>query len=360
MGAALGIYTNNCAKPFLSAVSTDVLAPSIRFRRFHLQAVARMILPHRFRMKKCYQVPIKNRVEVWSREKGGGSLSGICICGSLWTCPVCSARISEHRRKDLQQGVSGWEGEGGSVMLLTLTFPHVVSDRLLETYPKFGSAMTRFQKHRTFRQWASDHGLKHRVRASEITHGANGWHPHAHVLLFLDRPVAQEAVSSLFDAWSAACRLAGLGSPSRANGIDLRNGSHAAAYAAKWGLAHELTKGHSKRGRAGSRTPFDLLACHADTGDMLDARLFREYAQATFRRPQLQWSYGSRAALGLKKELTDEEAAKGETTPADVLLATMTNEQFRLVVRARAQCDLIDLANDGDPFAVQAFIRSLL
>jgi len=29
-------------------------------------------------------------------------------------------------------------------------------------------------------------------------------------------------------------------------------------------------------------------------------------------------------------------------------------------VRARAQCDLIDLANDGDPFAVQAFIRSLL
>ena len=356
MGAPLGIYTSNCATPVFTVVS----AQAVRFRRFHLQAVARMILPHRFRMKKCHQVPIKNRVEVWSREKGGGSLSGICICGSLWTCPVCSARISEHRRKDLQEAVSGWEGEGGSVMLLTLTFPHVASDRLLETYPRFGDAMSRFQKHRTFRDWAADHGLRHRVRATEITHGANGWHPHAHVLLFLDRELAQEAVSGLFDAWSAGCRLAGLGLPSRAHGVDLRNGSYAAAYAAKWGLSHEMTKGHSKRGRAGSRTPFDLLACHADTGDMADARLFREYAQATFRRPQLQWSHGARAALGLAEDLTDEEAAQGETTPADVLLATMTNEQYRLVVRARAQCDLIDLANEGDPQAVQAFIRSLL
>ena len=358
MGVALGIYTNNCATP----VFTVVLAQERRVERFRMQAVIRLMLPHRFRMKKCHLIPVKNAVEVWKREKGGAAVVGVCICGSLWTCPVCSARISEHRRKDLQQAISAWEGEGGSVMLLTLTFPHVVSDELMETMPRFGDAMTCFQKSRRFREWASSHGLRHRVRATELTHGANGWHPHAHVLLFLDQPVPQEAVLGLFDAWSAACRLSGLGSPSRAHGVDLRDGSKAAAYAAKWGLSHEMTKAHSKHGRVGSRTPWDIVRSYMENGDMADARLFREYAQATFRRPQLQWSYGARQALGLADDLTDEEAAKGETTVSDVLLAKVSNEGWRKVTKAGpgAVVALLNLADEGDPNLIQAFITSLL
>ena len=46
-------------------------------------------------------------------------------------------------------------------------------------------------------------------------------------------------------------KKAGLGSPSFQHGIDLRDGSFANNYVAKWGLEDEMTKGHIKKGKAG-------------------------------------------------------------------------------------------------------------
>ena len=50
-----------------------------------------------------------------------------------------------------------------------------------------------------------------------------------------------------FEQWKKACEKAGLDQPSYEHGLDLRNGQKAAKYVAKWGLEHEMTKGHIKR-----------------------------------------------------------------------------------------------------------------
>src|SRR5690606_25388944 len=89
-------------------------------------------------------------------------------------------------------------------------------------------------------------GLKGTVRALEVTYGANGFHPHFHVLLFLDKSWTNHGVQEAFTPlWQNACRLARLPIPSLAHGCRVDDGSYAAKYASKWGLESEMTKGHS-------------------------------------------------------------------------------------------------------------------
>ena len=102
------------------------------------------------------------------------------------------------------------------------------------------------------------------IRGYETTHGRkgtnNGWHPHFHFLQFV---MVKGTLRSSWTGkrgsiwwWYAYCQKAGLGSPSFQHGIDLRDGSFANNYVAKWGLEDEMTKGHSKKGKAGRRNTF--------------------------------------------------------------------------------------------------------
>ena len=121
-----------------------------------------------------------------------------------------------------------------------------------------------------------------RIRAFEVTHGRkgtnNGWHPHYHFLQFCqvkaDAAQLMDWRTRLYLRWDACCQRAGLGSPSFAHGIDLQDGRKADRYISKWGLEDELTRGHTKKGRAGGETPFDLLrAVLADKEDRQAAAL---------------------------------------------------------------------------------------
>ena len=105
------------------------------------------------------------------------------------------------------------------------------------------------------------------IRGYETTHGRkgtnNGWHPHFHFLQFVmvkgDAAQLMDWKTRLYLRWDAYCQKAGLGSPSFQHGIDLRDGSFANNYVAKWGLEDEMTKGHIKKGKAGGETP--LICC---------------------------------------------------------------------------------------------------
>lgn len=52
------------------------------------------------------------------------------------------------------------------------------------------------------------------------------------------------------------------------HGLDLRDGKYASQYVSKWGLEHELTKGHIKKGKENSLTPFDLLQLSIDDDEV--------------------------------------------------------------------------------------------
>jgi hypothetical protein len=328
-----------------------------RVMRYALQSVARKILL-KSRTSNCLRLRSFNSdVEIWrSREYGTASYGGLQTCGSVWACPVCSAKIAERRRVELLASMEIHKAKGGTVSLLTLTTPHQRGDVLLELLQQQGKALQSFLRDRKVKEVFAEMGYIGQVRALEVTHGRksarnNGWHPHFHILQFhqvkgsdADR---KDWMARLYLRWVAYCQKAGLGIPSYTHGIRLDDGSKAAQYVTKWGLEDEMTKGHTKKGKAGGETPFDLLrSVLADRTDKQGAALFKEFADGFKGKKQLSWSRGLKA-LFLVDEKTDDELAEEKDTAGDSL-ALLTDDQWRDVLKVEGRSALLHVAEHPD------------
>ena len=338
---------------------------SVRLERWALQSVARWAVPDS-RTARCLRVRQKGRdgVDVLrSRVHFMAHFSGLQTCGSVWVCPICATKISERRRVELLAGMASHQVQGGQVLLLTFTHPHTKADRLGDLLVGEQLALTRFFGSTAGVALFRDMGRVGHVRAWEVMHGrrrevSHGWHPHFHILLFLDRDSGDLGAweDRLFSVWANACRLGGLDAPSRAHGVRLDDGTKAGRYVAKmgleeltgpvWGLDAEMTKGHIKRAKDGE-TPFDLLrAILGDRGDGEAVRLFREYAGAYRGKRQLVWSRGLRERLGLDADVSDEEIAATPEEGAEVL-GRLTLDEWRAVLRCDFRGELLELARHG-------------
>jgi hypothetical protein len=337
---------------FLEKVDFDPV--QVRLERFALQSASRRILRYSpvSRVARCLRARRfdKSQIEVLkSKEHSSAHYGGLQTCASVWTCPVCAAKISERRRMELLNAIAQHQKSGGQVLLLTLTNPHTASDCLQATLKAQALAMSRFNSNRSSKALFDGIGCIGTVRAWEVTHGVNGWHPHFHILLFVSPGPYQVDYRHLFYlAWANACRLAGLPMPSEAHGVSLDDGSRAAEYASKWGLDQEMTKGHIKKAHKGA-TPFDFLRsylrCDTDRLQAFAAARFLEYAKAFKGRRQLVWSMGLKALFDLG-EVTDEEIA-GHLDDQAFQLGKIELEDWRLILKFDARGDVLELARHG-------------
>jgi hypothetical protein len=333
------------------------------------------------RVYRCHRYRLGSEVELWHDPlKGSASFRKVETCHSVWSCPVCSAKISERRRLELVQGIKAHRENGGAVLFWTLTFPHTRSDELATILDRFLRAIRWLTSHKTYKQAIKPQfGILGYVRALETTHGVrNGWHPHAHALLFLERPLTDEQFGWLYiklnDLWTRACERMGLPTPALGVGSHLKKATASteevvAEYVAKWGhqpskvahwtAPHELTKATSKRGRESSRTPWDLLRVNLVEEDPQALVLFREYVQAFKGRRQLTWTPGLRARLGLGVEQTDEEIAESASEDDNALLCTFDVETWRRIAWAGAQGAILDASGSGDLERVYGVLERL-
>ncbi len=371
-----GVFLDQCTDLETGEILSQKLdASGRRLERFALQSVARSILPGS-QTAKCLRVPFRpgGKVDVLhSPSTNSASFAGLVTCHSVWSCPVCASKISERRRVEIQTAIAAWELQGGAVALLTLTHGHGPWDPLTDLLRGEQNALHSFFSCRDGKRLMASLGRIGHIRAWEVTHGrrrvvSNGWHPHFHILLFLASVPGDlsKAEDSAFQVWHNACRLAGLPLPSRAHGVKFDDGSKAAEYVAKmgledarvnsWGLDAEMTKGHIKRAKDGE-TPFDFLrACLA--GEDPQARaLFREFASAFKAKHQVSWSRGLRERFDLD-QVTDAELAAVQEADAQVL-ASLTREDWRLVLRFDARGELLELARQGRLEPVQRLLESL-
>lgn len=291
----------------------------------------------------------------------GGSFGNVVTCGSVWHCPVCAARITEKRRQELQAAVNMWTKRGGTeVYFMTLTFPHLDHQRLDENISLFSAALKLFKNCKTYKRIMKSIGGAGSIRALEVTHGANGWHPHTHDLVFADAG-HMDKLQALQLVWIEVLIKVGLAERCQMSDMlkvafDIQNGDYAAEYIAKfghepakatlqrtgntWGVSHEMTKAHAKVGkRLGGRTPFTLIADFIE-GDEESGELFKDFAKQFKGKRQLFWSPKLRVALrivdwseGKSKEATEavgiEFDRKGrpvvgyEKEKADMVLKTI-------------------------------------
>jgi hypothetical protein len=207
------------------------------------------------------------------------------------------------------------------------------------------------------------------MKTTEITHGANGWHVHLHVLAFLDQDVSNERFEAhsgrMISRWVDCVDKRGGSALVGVQDARLTDGAGAemAAYLTKATfdpdeIALELTRSDLKTGAG--RSPFqildDAIEGHGDTAR--DWALWHEYERASWRKRQQTWSQGLRELLRMLPPRSDEEIAADEDlddAEADaVLLLWLTKESWQIIRRNDGlYWGLLDAAMEGQAAAVR-------
>lgn len=133
-----------------------------------------------------------------SRSAGFG---GLQVCGSAWECPVCARTVRHNHARELVRVATEHRAAGGHVYFLTLTLRHAFGDDLRALRRGLTDAWRRLIRGAPWKRLAADMGWEGYARAIDITHGANGWHPHLHALVFTDRRVRGKHVRRLARRW---------------------------------------------------------------------------------------------------------------------------------------------------------------
>jgi hypothetical protein len=282
----------------------------------------------------------------------GAGYGGLTTCGSVWSCPVCSAKISAKRAQELQKLIQWNAARGGSVALLTLTMRHHNGHRLRQLRAALAKAWRHVVSGRGWKEARAQLGMDGYVRAIEATHSPdNGWHLHIHALLLFDGPVSQEMVDLLADevwqAWSTGLDRQGF-TAIREHAVDVRVGDHALETLGNYinKIVFEAVGARWKKGRKTSRTPFQILAEGLETGLADDFDLWFEWEQASKGMRQLVWSRGLKGRVGVDEKTDEEiadEAEQGET------IAILPARTWRHVYPVADQ--LLDVTETGGPEA---------
>jgi len=230
-----------------------------------------------------------------------------------------------------------------------LTVPHRQRDALAHLLDIVSGGCTALRQTRALRgvPW---------IRALEVTHGANGWHPHVHALLLLPTPPDAAAVAalerSIVTTWirDVFKRSGREVLPQLCSVLPVAT-ADVAEYVSKLSVAYELTHGATKQaGGVGGATPLQLAADYAASGDAHLLALWREYEQATRGRRQMTWTVGLR--------ITDDESAALEAdadAPDAVVVAAIEPPLWAEIRRRpREAAHLLEIAERIGPAALRA------
>lgn len=367
--APLGNNTKSVTPPEEGRLSPEMKRRENRAKRYEYQSIARKLLmaeavkyecrdgyaANYHRTCKCNYIPVGLATIHKGKEHGTAFFGGIAQCGSVWTCPVCAAKIQERRREEIAKGINWAYAQGYKCILVTLTFPHRGWHKLEDLLEQQAKALNKLRAGNPWKRIKEGMGFEGLIRSLELTHGENGWHPHTHELWMVDNDADAEWVKEkTLERWTKACIKAGFLDPSNEEqmkafaerSVDVVDRVSCSAYLAKqddtriWGVDRELAKSSTKVGRKSGRHPFSLL--DTATPDNRDGQLFLEYALAMHGKRQIFWSHGLKERVGMKDK-TDEDLVEEQREEADIL-AAMSMDQWRTVIKEDARTEILDIA----------------
>lgn len=396
--APLGIVTKNSSPvdfkgvfqgdfdPETGEIHQEKTYEDSRAERWALKSIVNRLLP-KSRTSKCMvlRAPIPQvglmPIEIRrSREHKRAFYHGLYTCGGVWTCPICNPKISERRKNELSEALKTALEQDLSVFLVTLTVPHGIGDDINDLLSRLQKALKTLSSGKyaikTQLKTLFKLNLVGYVRTLEVTYGQNGFHPHYHILVFMEKPLdangrpyqlSQSLVDYVYtEAWRRACKLSGLPTPSDEFGVKVEDGSKAAKYVTKWGLESEMTKTISKKGKRKGLTPWGLLRAILEDDDSVVSpskaeSLFRVYAEAFKNKRQLFWSVGLRKRLLPQNvELTDKELVDQEQDVTSDVLSGVTDSEWSQIYFYRKQPDVLNIAESDNPNSLRFFLDYLL
>lgn len=345
------------------------------------------------RVAKCRRVGVVAGGMVGLRVGSGvAGFAGLSKCGSVWSCPVCAAKIARERGFELEQVLTWAVDQGHTVAMLTATVQHHSGHQLGDTWDAVQYAWSTWTSSRKYtgetpdayaarlakweddraRNWEGSRKRKRPVRklgwrerygelgwarAVEVTAlGDNGWHPHLHVVLVfegqLSGDMVRAAVDEMFPTWQRALQREGFDAQqywtnsdgSTGGALDVRVSTEETAagladYFTKF-VALEITGAVNKKGRSKGLSPFQLATAAFIDGDADAYEAWAIWTRVSRGRRQLTWSKNLRELAGLSAERTDEEVAEDVIGDEDELIlpaetwAVVKWEQVHLLLAA--------------------------
>lgn len=288
------------------------------------------------RCRKCGRVSVTGDGSVGVRKEGEKvGYAGLATCGSIWACPVCNSKIQARRRLEVEVAIAAAFLLGFGVAFVTRTVRHNRGQSLDSVLAMLTKGRAAIPRHREVASLRKSLGYIGQIRALEVMlDGPNGPHPHDHSLYFFERPISAADLARLHAAEMRAFtrrieRMGGAAptmSGQDARIVEAPDGVLADYFtkstfgASKVGF--EMTSTQTKRGRAGGRTPWEVLRLARDgDADALDT--FNGYERTMKGKRAMYWSPGLRDRLGLGVEQSDEQIAE-ET------VGSVEDEGFRL------------------------------
>ncbi|MEO1151375.1 MAG: protein rep [Pseudomonadota bacterium] len=330
------------------------------------------------RVAQCGCTRHHSHVEIWRSKTGGGKAEfrGLTTCGSIWSCPVCAGKIAAKRAGEVASLVrahekavyAAHESREACTFMATLTLKHHVRMGAKNTRDTVAVAWRNMQAGAPWVRLKGRYGIIGMVRALEVTHGGNGWHPHLHVLIMTDQPLTdgeREAMADeIYARWET--KVEKLGHSCTRDGFDLRTcrgRTGAAEYVAKWGAGAEIAKGASKEAKSGSRSPWQFLRAY-QRGNRKAGALFAEYAKAFKGARHLTYTSQIRERYGLRETADADLAAQSEIevgeTP-ELCIALSPGAWFEVCAREgqngmTLQAEILYAAEIGGKDAVLAIL----
>lgn len=305
------------------------------------------------RCKRCGREILGGAVGLVVNE-GTAHFSGVETCGRLWLCPVCAAKIRARRGDEIAEAVGRHMASGGGAYFATATLSHDQGDALSASLDVLTKSWRALTAGRGYQEEKDRFGVLGNIRATEVTHGRNGWHPHIHAVILTATEIDVLNLCDWFgrlDArWSRALVRYGWTPGLLGRRFTLipvtRSPGGLAAYVTKVqesGLGNEIARSDMKATRRkSSRTPLQILADFGTDGLVSDLDLWHEYERATAGKSAIRWSRGLRAQLLPDvDEQTDEEIA-AEEVGGDTIAYLLPHTWYRLADMPGAQSAVLD------------------
>jgi len=335
-----------------------------RVVQYALQDVIAKIIDNK-RLHSCrrFIIPGKEKVDVLYSEKLARAHYGnLMVCGSIWVCPICAARIMTRKREEIAKGIDTFLELGGSVFMAAFTLQHDREERLKDVKGSLLKATGEFTGGRQYQKIKKEFGIIGNISALEVTWSDRaGWHPHKHYLFFSDQKLTQNDIGELQQLFSKRyCsilkRVGRYGSRDAAVKLSLGDPQQTKDYICKWGLVDEIALGFEKSARGNGFSPFQLAHWAGLYGEERPALLFREFFYAFKGSHQLQYSRGLREFLELGQERSDLELAKENSAEA-VRIAQVEREAWRVICTKGLRGELLQAASSGITDNVVKFLE---
>jgi len=293
-----------------------------RRARYHLNKVIADMMtddPIGERMLLCGRRPIprKKALVVYDQATDRLYRKNLMSCNLVWSCPVCSARITGKRRAELSEVIGNWQG---SVIMGAFTVGHHAGDQLADTKKIIDGACRSLFGGRAGQEVKRETGIVGTIQANEVTWSPeNGWHPHRHVLFVADRVLTKAELARFTEHVTGRFR----GLVEKHHGYTGDKAVHVTVgkdrkelldYFFKWGVADELLAFQVKGSRDEKHlTPFELADRFGALGNHRDRLLFREYITVFRGSRRASYSRGLKALLGIADKTDQALLAEVET-----------------------------------------------